>query len=172
MAASPGGGEGSQKSTLRPARLPASRGPVKTLSGPARRWREARTAGKVLRNQHFGRLAAGVQSKRLAGRPGVDGKPARRGRFSEINILAGISPIFKTRARRRLPGVSGKPARRGRFSEINNDFAYIPNRDPFLHGSPGGGEQVPPAVYFFKTETLFSKQGAMDQFWTPFSENM
>ena len=39
------------------SQLPASRGPVKTLSGP--------------------------------GRPGVGGKPARRGRFSEINTVAG-----------------------------------------------------------------------------------
>ena len=66
-------------------------------------------AGKVLRNQYCGLLAAGVQSKRLAGRPGVDGKPARRGRFSEINTGAGISPIFKTRARKLRPGVAGKP---------------------------------------------------------------
>ena len=31
----------------------------------------------------------GVQSRRVAARPGVGGKPARRGRFSEINILTG-----------------------------------------------------------------------------------
>ena len=41
---------------------PGSRGPVKTLSGPARRWREARTAGKVLRNQHRGRNFAYIQN--------------------------------------------------------------------------------------------------------------
>ena len=62
LAASPGGGEGSQKSTLWPARLPASRGPVKTLSRTARRWREACTAGKVLRNQYWGRNFAYIQN--------------------------------------------------------------------------------------------------------------
>ena len=61
----------------------------------------------------------GVQSKRSAGRPGVGGKPRRRGRLSEINTGAGKSPTVKTRAWELRRGAGGKHGRRGRLSEIN-----------------------------------------------------
>ena len=46
---------------------------------------------------------------------------------------------------------------------------FFQNRDPFLHGSPGGGEQVPPAVLFFQNRDPFFKTrghgpGAMGPF--------
>ena len=68
------------------SQLLASRGPVKTLSGPARRWRQAPAAGKVVRNQHRGRNFASIQNSCAAARPGAGGKPRRRGRFSEFKI--------------------------------------------------------------------------------------
>ena len=106
LAASPGGGEGSQKSILWPARLPASRGPVKTLSRrPARRCRQAPASGKVFRNHNRGQNFAYIQNS-------CPEAPARRcrqaltaGRLSEINTGARNSPPFKTRARRLWPGV-------------------------------------------------------------------
>ena len=137
------------------SQLPAagSRGPVKTLSGPARRWREARTAGKVLRNQYCGRLAAGVQSKRLAaGRPGVGGKPARRGRFSEITIVARISPIFKTCARRRRPSVESSTGGGEGFQKSQ----YWPEFR--LYSKVLFSEKKAPAGFFFSGKSLVLRE--------------
>ena len=54
-------------------------------------------------------LPPGVQSKRLAARPGGGGKHGRRGRFSEINTGAGNSPPVKTLARPPGPAVAESP---------------------------------------------------------------
>ena len=35
------------------------------------------------------------------------------------------------------------------------EILHFENRNPFLHGSPGGGEQVPPAVLFFENKDPF-----------------
>ena len=139
LAASPDGGEGCQKSLQpgvqskrsaagrpgvggKPARqgrfseintvagwLPASRGPVKTLSRLARRCRQARTAGKVLRNQHWGRKFAYIQNSCPEAPPRRCRQALTAGRLSEINTGAGNSPLFKTRAWKLQPGVGGKP---------------------------------------------------------------
>ena len=47
----------------------ASRGPVKTLSRPARRWRQAPAAGKAVRNQHRGQEIAYSQNSCVVAPP-------------------------------------------------------------------------------------------------------
>ena len=79
----------------------------------------------------------GVQSKRLAGRPGVGGEPRRRGRFSEINTVAGPAAGLH---RGPVKTLSHRPARRCReactsgkvFRNHNRvwNFTYIQNSCP------------------------------------------
>ena len=131
------------------SRLPASRGPVKTLSGPARRWREARTAGKVLRNQHFGRNFAYIQNscpeapsrrQREARTAGKVLRNQHRGRnFAYIQNSCPEAPA--RRCRQALTA--------GRLSEINTGAGISPilklvpgGSGPALLASPDGGKVV------------------------------
>ena len=156
MTGSPHGGEGSQKSILWPAREVQSKRLAAGQPG---------VDGKPARRGRFSEITIGARilpifktrARKL--RPGVAGKPARRGRFSEITIGAGISPIFKARARRRRPGVGGKPARMGRPGLCY--WYLVTDVHPWVSfgevGSPGGGEQAPPAVLFFQNRDPFFK---------------
>ena len=93
----------------------------------------------------------GVQPKRsalslsLSLRPGVGGKPARRGRFSEINTGAGNSPLFKTRARRLRPGVDTSTGG-GEGSQKSTQGTEIRLESKLLSGGSGPALTQAPAA--------------------------